>query len=113
MKFDKYQLAVVKYDLGGQTTELAAPSFMEKVLGLTGEAGEVADKFKKILRDKDGEMSEKDKEEIVKELGDVLWYIATIARYLEVPLEEVVQKNLEKAESRYVRGKLGGSGDNR
>ena len=83
------------------------------MLGLAGEAGEAADKFKKIIRDKNGEISEKDREELVKELGDTLWYVATVARYLDVRLSEVVEKNMEKLESRYVRRKLGGQGDNR
>ena len=86
---------------------------IEKVLGLPGEAGEAADKFKKIIRDKGGVISKASREEIVKELGDVLWYIAMIAEYLEVPLSEVSKMTSDKLESRYNRNKLHGSGDNR
>lgn len=115
MKFDDYQREIVKYDfdMPEELGDPTAPGFMTKVLGLGGEAGEVQEKFKKILRDKNGEMSEQDKKEIVKELGDVLWYVATIARYLDTPLSEVARKQLEKSQSRLERGKLQGSGDNR
>ncbi|MBQ6486633.1 nucleoside triphosphate pyrophosphohydrolase family protein [Candidatus Saccharibacteria bacterium] len=86
---------------------------IEKVLGLPGEAGEAADKFKKIIRDKGGVISLSDREEIVKELGDVLWYVTMIAEYLEIPLSEVAQKNIDKLEDRYKRNKIHGAGDNR
>ncbi|MBR2600785.1 nucleoside triphosphate pyrophosphohydrolase family protein [Candidatus Saccharibacteria bacterium] len=113
MKFDKYQEEIVQYDLCSPMNEVIPVGLLEKVLGLAGEAGETADKFKKILRDKSGKISPEDRGEIVKELGDVLWYTATIARYLGVPFSEVAKQNLKKAESRKKRGKLGGSGDNR
>ena len=86
---------------------------IEKVLGLPGEAGEAADKFKKIIRDKGGVISLSDREEIVKELGDVMWYVSTIAAYLDVPLSEVANGNISKLESRLRRNKIHGEGDNR
>ena len=113
MEFNEYQEKVKKYDLAEATSDLKAPGFIEKVLGLTGEAGETADKFKKILRDKDGVMSGEDKGAVVKELGDVMWYVASIARYLDVPLSEVAKNNLEKLESRMERNRLRGEGDER
>ena len=113
MKFDKYQEAIKKYDVCDPATEVMPVGMLEKVLGLAGEAGETADKFKKILRDEGGKISDEARTEIVKELGDVLWYTATIARYLNVPFSEVAKLNLKKAESRRKRGKLHGSGDNR
>ena len=82
-------------------------------LGLTGEAGEVADKVKKIIRDNNGEMSKEKAVELAKELGDVLWYIATLAHDIGFTLEEIGQMNYEKLHSRQQRGMLGGSGDNR
>jgi NTP pyrophosphatase (non-canonical NTP hydrolase) len=83
------------------------------VLGINGEAGEIAEKVKKIIRDKDGKVSETDKAELAKEVGDVFWYLAVFAHHLGVPLEQIAQQNLDKLQSRKARGVLGGSGDNR
>lgn len=113
MKFNEYQDKAAKYDLAEASADLKSVGFIEKVLGLVGEAGEAADKIKKILRDKDGVISDEDRELIVKELGDTLWYIASISRYLEVPLSEVASRNIDKLESRYQRNKLHGEGDER
>ena len=113
MDFDEYQEKAKKYDFFEATGELRQPGFLEKVLGLAGEAGETADKFKKILRDKDGLISEEDRTAIIKELGDTLWYIAAIARYLDMPLSEVASTNLDKLESRTQRGTMHGEGDER
>ena len=113
MDFDEYQEKAAKYDLYDGALSLKEVGFLEKVLGLVGEAGETADKIKKILRDKDGIISTEDRESIIKELGDTLWYIASIARYSEVPLSEVASGNIDKLESRYQRNKLHGEGDER
>ena len=113
MDFDTYQEKAAKYDLAQATADLKAPGFIEKVLGLVGEAGETADKIKKLIRDKDGAVSDEDRGLIVKELGDTLWYIASVARYLDVPLSEIAIGNLEKLESRWQRNKLHGEGDER
>ncbi len=83
------------------------------VLGIVGESGEVAEKFKKIIRDKQGQMSKDDEQEFIKEIGDVLWHVAVIADQLGVPLEEVARVNVEKLKSRKARNVLSGSGDNR
>ncbi|MSR84879.1 hypothetical protein EXS71_00320 [Candidatus Uhrbacteria bacterium] len=88
-------------------------NFVYPVLGLAGEAGEVADKIKKTLRDDHGVVTEEKKMEIKKELGDVLWYVAQIATELGLSLDEIANVNLEKLFSRMERGKLSGSGDNR
>ena len=117
MKFDEYQEAVSKFDTfekpGDVLENLGQAAVMAKLLGLAGESGEVLDKFKKVLRDKEGRLSEEDREEIVKELGDVTWYVASIARYLGVPFSEVAEGNVEKLTSRLKRGVLHGEGDNR
>jgi len=77
-------------------------------LGLTSEAGEVAGKVKKLIRDGKG-----DKKAIASEIGDVLWYCAMLARETEVPLNTIMQDNLKKLHGRKERGTLKGSGDNR
>lgn len=82
-------------------------------LGLTGEAGEVADKVKKIIRDDNGQISEEKKKAIALELGDCAWYIATLSHGLGYTLEEICQMNYDKLKSRKERGMIGGSGDNR
>lgn len=82
-------------------------------LGLNGEAGEVADKVKKVIRDNQEEFDDNRKKEIAKELGDVLWYIATLANDIGYSLEDIAEMNYEKLSSRKERGMLGGSGDNR
>jgi len=83
------------------------------ILGLAGEAGELCNKYKKILRDKGGEAALLDINEMEKELGDVLWYVAQIATELGVSLETVARVNIMKLGDRKNRGVLGGSGDNR
>jgi len=82
-------------------------------LGLTNEAGEVAGKIKKIFRDKDGVISETDREALKGERGDVLWYLTQICTELGLSLDEVAEHNIEKLYSRLERGKIGGDGDNR
>jgi NTP pyrophosphatase (non-canonical NTP hydrolase) len=82
-------------------------------LGLTGEAGEVADKIKKLIRDKSGILDEASRKEIIKEAGDVLWYLAAISFELNTTLENIAKENIKKLEDRQARGVLHGEGDNR
>ena len=82
-------------------------------LGLAGEAGEVAEHVKKVVRDDGGEITDERRAAMSKELGDVLWYVAQIASELGLDLEEIAQANLEKLLSRRRRGVLSGSGDER
>ena len=77
-------------------------------LGLAAEAGEVANKVKKILRDGDF-----DRKAIADEIGDCLWYIAALCRDLNVGMNDVARANLSKLEDRKKRGVISGSGDNR
>lgn len=82
-------------------------------LGLASEAGEVTDKVKKVIRDNEGVFSYDAREAIKKELGDVLWYVSGLAWELGFTLTEVADANIEKLSSRFERGKIGGSGDDR
>lgn len=88
-------------------------NFIYPTLGLVGETGEVAEKIKKILRNKNGIINDDDKIEINKELGDVLWYIAQLAAELNLSLDKIAEDNIKKLFSRQNRGVLNGSGDNR
>ena len=90
-----------------------SPQLIAYVFGLTGESGEVSDKFKKLIRDKQGALNETDKREILKELGDVLWYVTSISNLLGSNLEQVANINLQKTFSRKARGKQHGNGDDR
>lgn len=82
-------------------------------LGLCGEAGEVAEKVKKMHRDNDGELSIPIREDLILELGNVMWYVAMLANEIDVDLSTVLENNIEKLNSRKERGTLKGSGDNR
>ena len=82
---------------------------IENTLGLVGEAGEVAEKIKKVIRDQNRFTNE----EILKELGDVLFYTAALANFYGGTLQQVAEMNIEKLDSRQKRGTLKGSGDNR
>ena len=82
-------------------------------LALAGETGEIAEKIKKLFRDDGGKITRENKEQIIKEMGDVLWYFARIADALGVSLSHVAKSSLEKIISRKNRGKIHGSGDNR
>lgn len=88
-------------------------NFIYPTLGLVGEAGEVAEKIKKVLRDDNGVVTDQKTEEIKKELGDVLWYVAQVAAELSLSLEDIASHNIEKLSSRKQRGQLHGNGDNR
>lgn len=83
------------------------------VLGMNGEAGEVADKVKKVIRDNNREFTDDRKREIAKEIGDVLWYCAALAHDIGYTLEEIGEMNNAKLRSRKARGVISGSGDNR
>ena len=108
MKLTEYQEKAMKTAFFPGKYSLVYPA-----LGLVGEAGEVAEKIKKIIRDDKGVIGYDKTEEIAKELGDVLWYIAALSTEIGYELEDIAKINLEKLESRHNRGVLKGSGDNR
>ena len=114
MTFNEYQKQAITTDTSiGGMSGLTDPMFLDKAFGLVGEAGEFAEKLKKIYREKGGKFDDFDKQELVKELGDVLWYLSAVLYYFDVSFDDLAASNLEKVLSRKARGVTMGSGDNR
>lgn len=109
MDLNKYQTEALKTAVYPNM----GSNFPYPALGLAGEAGEVADKLKKVIRDNDGILTDPVRDAVAKELGDVLWYVSVLAFELDYNLEEIAKNNLAKLASRQERGVLAGSGDNR
>lgn len=108
MDFKTYQDGAKTTAVYPESARLIYPS-----LGLCGEAGEVAEKIKKIIRDSNGEVTTEKRTEILKEIGDVLWYVAALCSDLDADMGDVAQANLDKLFSRKERGVIHGNGDNR
>lgn len=109
MECDDYQRAALR-----TARDKDAPDeFMHLVLGLVGEAGEIAEKVKKLVRDKNSDLARLDRDDMAAELGDVLWYTAVLANFLDLSLNDVAQRNVDKLADRQRRAVIGGSGDNR
>ena len=109
MTFEQYQAEAKKtavYPTIGQ-------SFIYPALGLAGEAGEVVEKVKKIMRNDNGAVSDEKRTEVKKELGDVLWYVSQLATEFGITMEDVASTNVEKLRSRMERGAIHSQGDNR
>lgn len=111
LTLDEYQRRAAETAIYPRDTEAAALTYV--ALGLTGEAGEIANRVKKILRDDAGALTPNATEAVVGELGDVLWYCAQLASELGWSLDGVARANLHKLASRKDRGVLGGAGDQR
>ena len=109
MDFNTYQNNA---RLTAQYPNLGA-NYIYPTLGLVGEAGEVAEKVKKVIRDKEGIFDKESKIGIKKELGDVLWYLSNLCNEFDFKLEEVALQNLDKLKLRAAKGKISGSGDDR
>lgn len=108
MNLNEYQFEAMRTAIYPPATALEYT-----VLGLASEAGEVAGKVKKIIRDNGGVVTPSAREALLDEYGDVLWYVSEGVRALGATLESVAARNLNKLESRQRRDKLSGSGDTR
>ncbi|HSX33105.1 MAG TPA: nucleoside triphosphate pyrophosphohydrolase family protein [Candidatus Saccharimonadales bacterium] len=110
MTFDEYQKKALT-----TWVQHADPLMAKTILamGVAGEAGEVIEKWKKIVAYKDGQLSPEDQQELGKELADVIWYIAVLAHSLDLSLDDLMTQNVDKLASRKARGVIKGSGDNR
>ena len=108
MTFKEYSIAAEKTAKYPKDVALAY-----LVMGASGEAGELCNKYKKILRDQDGKMVEENTKAMLDEVGDQLWYLARLADELGTTLEQVAKNNVIKLASRAERGVIAGSGDYR
>ena len=108
MGIDEYQAAARGTAVDGERFRAVYPA-----LGLASEAGEVAGKVKKVLRDQEGKFDPASVEAIADELGDVLWYVAVLAADLGLSLDRIASETLEKLRSRQARDRLSGEGDAR
>lgn len=86
-------------------------NFTYPALGLAGETGEVCEKIKKAIRDDGGVISAERRALLAKEIGDVLWYLATLSTELGLELQEIAEQNLAKLAARKANGHIHGSGD--
>ena len=109
MDFDNYQIEARRTAIYPDKDK----NFVYPTLGLVGESGEVAEKIKKIIRDKNSVIDYESKLALKKELGDVLWYLSNLCNELEFSLNDVAKENLKKLNLRLSRGKISGSGDDR
>jgi NTP pyrophosphatase (non-canonical NTP hydrolase) len=108
MDLDDYQQAARRTAVYPEFHRVIYPA-----LGLASEAGEVAGKIKKVLRDQGGDFAQAPIDALKDELGDVLWYVAVLAADLGLSLDQIARDNLAKLQSRLARGRLGGAGDAR
>ena len=111
MQLNDYQEDASKTAIYPQVTDSIALTYL--ALGLNGEAGEVAEHIKKMIRDDGGTLTFERKQALKKEIGDVLWYVSELARRSGIYLEEIAQENLNKLSKRQSENKLNGSGSDR
>lgn len=109
MDFNKYQ----KFAESTAIYPNKGKNVLYVALGLCGETGEVAEKVKKFFRDSEAKMTPEIRDNLVTEMGDVLWYLSSMATELGVDLSNVAEKNMEKLTGRKENGQIHGSGDNR
>ena len=109
MNLNEYQ----KLALRTARPKTATGEVYHLLLGLCGEAGEIAEKAKKIIRDQEADFTKFDTDDLKKELGDVLWHVAVLADYFDIELNTIGEANIAKLASRLERGVISGSGDNR
>ena len=105
MNVNVYQEKAVATAIYPESHKITYPA-----LGMAGEAGEVANKVKKIIRDGKKSLPDDWQQQLASEIGDVLWYCAALARDLDMSLATIMAANLDKLKARQEQGTLGGSG---
>lgn len=113
MTLDEYQKQAL-------TTAYTDPKYKDTLMdktvwamGIVGEAGEIIEKWKKMVAYNGGDLTEDFVADMKKELGDVVWYVAVFADSLGLSLEEIMQLNVQKLQDRKKRNVIKGKGDNR
>lgn len=109
MNFDDYQ----RQAMTSAVYPMIGNNIVYPVLGVNGEAGEVAEKVKKIIRDKHGAWDDQDRDAIAKEIGDILWYCAALCSEFGLSMTTVAENNIEKLNKRMKNNTLHGEGDDR
>lgn len=115
MQLSDYQAKAGTFMIKNDDPAIDTPLMKSTILalGIAGEAGEVADKWKKIFAYHNGKVTDEDKKELGKEIGDTLWYLATFAKSIGLSLDDIAQQNLAKLADRKQRDVVRGAGDNR
>jgi len=113
MKFREYQIESRKTDVGTSAQDNLKPGWLYYALGISGEAGELTEKIKKLFRDKEGVIDEEFLSDVIKEVGDMLWYQARLLDVFGIDFGGVAKTNIEKLLDRMERNKIHGDGDNR
>ena len=113
MDFDEYQKKCSLTDVGTSAQDNLKPGWLYYVMGISGEAGELMEKVKKLFRDKQGIVDDEFKQDLIKEMGDYHWYSARLCDAFGIKYSEIPKQNTEKLLSRLERNKLHGDGDNR
>ena len=108
MELNEYQKKAKSYAIYPESYRITYPA-----LGLAGEAGEVANKVKKIIRDGTSKLPDDWREQLASEIGDVLWYCAALSEDLGYTLGRIAKENEVKLASRKKKGTIHGSGDKR
>lgn len=113
ISFNEYQEKCALTDVGTSAQDCLKPGWLYYVLGIGGESGELLEKIKKLFRDKNGVIDDEFKDAVIKEMGDVHWYMARLAAWFGIEYNEIPKQNIKKLFSRMERNKLHGDGDDR
>lgn len=111
MDFDEYQTLAARTGFYNHSDKQYVLMYLS--MGLAGEAGEVVEKIKHVVRDQKSVITEEKRELLKKEIGDVLWYASQIAREFDLSFDEVARHNIDKLADRAKRGVIKSEGDTR
>lgn len=111
--FNEYQKGCRTTDVGTAAQDCLSPGWLYYVLGIAGESGELLEKIKKLFRDKNGIVDDEFRDMLIKEMGDVQWYMARLADQFDIKFSTIAETNIKKLASRKKRNKIHGEGDNR